>query len=229
MRHLLLLSSSLILVTACNPVWDPTFMPSGYAFQHNKYNSPPGKHLDSIGYEYSEEKPAEVMQAWRDAVSDLVLRAEANGIRPSGPIALTTDMEPSAFQGTYAYVLGEELMDAGYVLTTDPSQEGTTTLFYSAYDPDLGTDVPYQQEYNGDLPYYNKDGSYLPETKVLELVIGTETGVDLDTRVSDLYDIPLYGYKTTGYAAPHARPKQALPGEREPAEFSESMSDGYND
>ncbi len=229
MRHLLLLSSCVFMVAACKPMWDPTFNPSGYTYHHNKYNSPAGKYVEPIGYEYSAEQHEVVMNAWRDAVSDLVLRAEAEGIRPAGPVALTTDMEDSAFQGTYAYILGEELMDAGYVLTTDPTEEGATTLFYSAYDPDLGSDVPYRDLYNDDIGHYNTDGSFSPETKVLELVLGTEVGDELEHRVFELYDIPLHGYKTTGYAAPHARPKHAMPDEREPAEFSESADDGFND
>jgi hypothetical protein len=229
MRHLLLLSTCVVMVAACKPMWDPTFNPSGYAYHHNKYNSPAGKHLESIGYEYSAARHEAVMSEWRDAVSDLVLRAEANGIKPVGPVALTTDMEDSAFQGAYAYVLGQELIDAGYTLTDDPMEEGATTLFYSAYDPDFGSDVPYQDLYNDDIPHYNTDGSFSPEHKTLELVLGTEIGEDLEMRVSETYDIPLHGYKTTGYAAPHARPKQAMPGEREPMEFSESADNGFND
>lgn len=229
MRHLLLLSSCVFMVAACKPMWDPTFNPSGYAYHHNKYNSPAGKHVEPIGYEYSAARHAAVMDAWSDAVSDLVLRAEANGIRPAGPVALTTDMDDSGFQGAYEYVLGQELIDAGYTLTTDPMEEGAITLFYSAYDPDLGCDVPYQDLYNDDIAYYNTDGSFSPESKTLELVLGTQVGEDLETRVSESYDIPLHGYKTTGYVAPHARPKQAVPGEREPAEFTESPDDGLND
>ncbi|MBL4805651.1 MAG: hypothetical protein JKY71_12430 [Alphaproteobacteria bacterium] len=229
MRHILLLSSCVVLVAACKPMWDPTFIPSGYTYHHNKYNSPAGPEPAPIGYEYSEEKQARVMDKWSDAVSDLVLRAEANGMRPAGPVVLTTDMEPSAFSGTFAYVLGEELMDAGYTITADTEHPDATVLYYSAYDPELGEDVLYEDDYNDDIPYYNADNSYSPDTKPLELVLGFPGDDVLDMRVSAVYDVPLHGYKPTGYVAPHARPKNALPGEREPAEFVESELDGYND
>ena len=229
MRHLLLLSSCVFMVAACKPMWDPTFVPSGYTYHHNKYNSPSGKHVEPIGYEYSAEKHERVMRKWRDAVSDLVLRAEAHGLQPMGPVALSTDLEPSAFQGAYAYVLGKELMEAGYMITTDADQDGVTTLYYSAYDPELGEDVVYQDLYNDDPEYYNADNTYSPESKPLELVLGFKGDDVLDHRVSAVHDIPLYDYTPAGYAKPHARPKNAVPGEREPEDFAESMPDGFNE
>lgn len=229
MRHILLLSSCVVLVAACKPMWDPTFIPSGYTYHNNAYNSPAGPKPEPIGYEYTAERHAHVMQEWEAAVSDLVLRAEANGMRPAGPVAMTTDMEPSAFNGTFAYVLGQELMDAGYVITADADQPDATVLYYSAYDPELGEDVLYEDHYNDDLEYYNADNSYSSETKPLELVLGFAGDDVLDMRVSAVYDIPLHGYKPVGYAAPHARPKNAVPGEREPEDFVESAPDGYND
>lgn len=228
MRRILLLSSCVVAVAACKPVWDPTFMPSGYAYHGNKYNSPSGKANTSIGYEYSAEKHASVMKAWRVAIRDLVLRAEAHGIRPDRPVSLHTDLEPSAFQGTFAYTLGQELIDAGYSVSEHPGED-TMLLFYSAYDPEYGEDVPYQDLYNDDIAHYNEDNRFSPEEKTLELVLGTPVGDELSARVSNVYDIPLHGFTPAGYDKPYARPKTTVPGEREPLDFAESPDDGLND
>ncbi len=42
MRHLVLLCVSVLLLAACKGGWDPSFMPSGYAYHKEEYKAPPG-------------------------------------------------------------------------------------------------------------------------------------------------------------------------------------------
>ena len=46
--RLLFVSAVLVLaLTACKPVWDPTFMPSGYAHHNKEYKTPPGPEAET--------------------------------------------------------------------------------------------------------------------------------------------------------------------------------------
>lgn len=204
MRTVLFSAILLIALTGCKPLWDPTFMPSGYNYHHDEYKSPPGPEATPIGYTYCAAKNTTVNEAWHHAASDLVLRAKANDIRPAGDVYLTTDINAGAFQSAFDSALREELRAQGYRLVNDPAE--AVTLFYTAYDPVEQGQPESIAPYNDEAHHPNKDGDFLPPSKTLELILGHVENGNLGKKVSALYDVPLYGFKPAGYAPAHDRP-----------------------
>lgn len=222
MRVFVFSSLLLIALTGCKPVWDPTFMPSGYSFEHKEYKTPPGPKAAPIGYPYSAEQNAAVLESWRVAVSDLVLRAKAHDINPAGPVYLTSDLPQGAFRSAFDHSLREELQASGVTLTTDPA-EGMH-LFYSAYDPADPGIPETTYNYNDEPHHPNVAGEFLPPSKDLELVLATVDADIIGTKVASVYKVPSYGFKPAGYAPLYERPRMP------PAEMSEEEpTDGYND
>lgn len=208
MRVLVFSSLLLIAVTGCKPLWDPTFMPAGYAHHHKEYKTPPGPEGADIGYPYSAKQNQRVMQSWQNATSDLVLRAKANDIRPVGPVFLTTDLKPSAFQAAFDNALREELRAAGH--TMSKSAEEATTLFYSAYNPAEDAKPESDALYNDELSHSNTQGIQLPPSKTMDLTLAVLNEGRMGKSVSAKYDVPLYGFKPTGYLPAYARPLPKL-------------------
>lgn len=193
---------SILALTGCRSVWDPTFMPAGYTYHHEDYKSPPGPEAADIGYKYTAAENEAVMQKWRHAVRDLLLRARANDLDVPQNVFVQTDLEPSAFQGTYDSILREELRSYGHALTE--SGDGPA-LFYSAYDPENQGRVERDpaKGYNGDKePYFNNQ-SLVPPKGNIELVLGLVQDGKWIKKVSGIYELPLYGFRPGGYVPAH--------------------------
>ncbi len=188
-------SSLLVLaLTGCKPFWDPTYIPSGYTNHGKEYKSPPGPEARNIGYEYSAEKNAEVIESWRQAAADMVLRAKANNIRPSGPVFLITNMGVSASQSAFDLALRQEVSAAGHNVVRD-SNAGTA-LFYSIAIEPLEEGAP-----EGAEPY----------TKLTLGLLDAEG--ELAQNISALYELPLYGAKSAGFFHPVTAPVTMHPAE----------------
>jgi len=173
-------SSLLVLaLTGCKPFWNPTFMPSGYKHHENTYKSPPGPEARDIGYDYSAEENAAVIDNWSDAVADIVLRAKAHDIRPAGPIYLMTNMGQSASQATFDLALREELRSMGHTLVRDVA--AGTPLFYAAVKEPLEEGAP-----EGAVPY----------TELTLALLNSEG--EIAQSVSNLYEVPLHGVRSIG-------------------------------
>ena len=221
MRFFVFASFLVLSLTGCKPVWDPTFMPSGYTHHHKEYKTPPGPEAAPIGYEYSAEQNADVVEHWRKAASDLVLRAKAHDIRPTRSIYLTTDLPHGAFQSAFDHALRDELQAHGYLLADDPVE--AETLFYSAYDPsDPGIPESTLNVNHDDARHANVEGGFLAPAKKFELVLGTVTDGIMGTKVSHIYEVPSFGFQPAGYALGHERPRSAASVDQE------DISDGYN-
>lgn len=192
MRIFIVSSCFLLALTGCKPLWNPTFMPSGYSYHQKEYKSPPGPEAAPIGYKYSYQKNEEVLETWRSAIRDMLLRAQANGMEATDtPVYLTTDMNDSVFKTTYDAMLREGLNDYGYTFADDP--EGAIELFYSA-----GKNMQ-KTTYNGDAYDPIKDGSFIPESEKLKMILQIKEDGEITNKVEAFHDIPLYGFKTGAY------------------------------
>lgn len=221
MRFFVFASILVLALAGCKPIWDPTFMPSGYAHHQKEYKTPPGPEAADIGYDYSAEKNEAVLEEWRKAASDLVLRAKAHDIRPMQPVYLTTDLPHGAFQSAFDHALRGEMQSHGYLLADDPVD--AQTLFYSAYDPtDPGAAESTYNVNDDDARHANAAGDYLATSKEFELVLSTVNDGVMATKVSHIYTVPSYGFSPAGYAPLHERPRTANM-------EAEDIKDGYND
>lgn len=221
MRVFVFASFVVLALTGCKPLWDPTFMPAGYTHHQKEYKTPPGPEAASIGYEYSAQQNADVVESWRKATSDLVLRAKAHDIRPTQPVYLRTDLPHSAFQSAFDHALRDELQAHGYLLADDPVD--AVILFYSAYDPsDSGPPESTLNVNNDDAHHANVDGDFLPPARNFELVLSTVNDDMMGTKVSHIYEVPSFGFRPAGYAPGHERPRSAVSMEKE------DIKDGYN-
>lgn len=201
MRFFLLSTILVLSLTACRSVMDPSFMPAGYSYHQNTYNSPPGPPAKSIGYKYTQSENDAALQQWDRAVQDILLKARAHGMDLPATLHLTTDMQPSAFQSSYDFVLRENLKLYGHTLKQAPDIDpdiDSVALFYSVHDPDNKNTVP-TRLYNGDLP--STDSAAPPKSKNMELIIGLLENDALVQKTSGTYELPLYGY-VGGYKNP---------------------------
>ncbi|MEZ5815441.1 MAG: hypothetical protein R3E13_12100 [Alphaproteobacteria bacterium] len=218
-------SSLLVLaLTGCKPVWDPTFMPSGYAYHSSEYKAPTGPEAADIGYEYSVEQNAAVLESWRHAAADLLLRAKANDVLPAGPVYLTTDLETGTFQVTFETSLRHEMLAQGITVATGAEDAGAQALFYSAYDPEEEGRPETTRPYNDEAHHPNKDGDHLSPYKTMNLVLGQVHDGILTQKVAAFHEVPSYGFKPAGYVELHERPleQEALNAQQE------EPADGYN-
>ncbi|MCB9982785.1 MAG: hypothetical protein H6861_03790 [Rhodospirillales bacterium] len=227
MRTVVLSSMLALALTGCKPLWDPTYMPSGYAHHQKMYKAPPGPEASAIGYGYSAKQNAAVQESWRKAVSDLVLRAEAHDML-GAPVFLTTDINPGPFASAYDFALREELRAAGVTLAAN-AEEGTE-LFYSAYDPAEKPQAESLTGFNDEAAHPNKDGDFLPPSKPMELVLAVVEDDIIGKKVSTMQDLPLYGFKPAGYAHLHERPREVDPKQCSGHEAPPADTDkNYND
>lgn len=173
------LFSSLLMLALTGCSWDPTFMPSGYTYEGNEYKTPTGPEARSIGYEYSAAENQKIIQEWRDAAADLVLRAKTNNLLPAAPIYLTTTMSASASQAAFDSALREELNAQGSTLVRDAGQGAA--LLYTAEKAKMEADAAADAQ----------------EQTQLTLGVPDEKG-ELGQSVSGLYDLPLYGVRSIG-------------------------------
>ncbi len=206
----------LLALTGCRAVWDPTFMPAGYAHQQKPYKGPPGPEAPDIGYEYTKIANEAAVEKWRVAVRDLLLKAKTQGLVMPRQVMLKTDLPDGVMQSTYDFVLREAVRDYGYTLWSEAANKKkkrklfekhekgyvpAQALFYSVYDPDEAGDVTRQSSvgYNGDLDPDLKLQEFVEPQKGMDLVIGIVEEGRFLTIVRGRYDVPLYGYSPGVY------------------------------
>ncbi len=186
-------------------------MPAGYKFHQSTYKSPPGPEVPEIGYKYTEAKNEAHLTAWRYALRDMLLKARAQNINFPEEITLSTDLDMTAFQGSYDYVLREGLREYGHILSAAPD---SATLFYSAYNPEDIKEI-YSTDriiYNGDMPSDGKAFTdFGPKTIKMELVIGVLEDNVLTKEVRGIYELPVDGYTPDAYVAGHENPLHQKP------------------
>ncbi len=200
MRFLsLVLPIAMVSLTGCHMndltnIWNPGPVGRGYSSFEEPYKSPPGPEAHDLGYDYSAGKNAEVLAQMRGVAADLVMKLEAATDIPAGGIYLSPPpsraytAERGAFYNSFDHVLREELAVRGHNVVTNP--QGATPLKFVAQPP-------------------KSDGIFLNPEKADEgdLVLSLIMGAGPEAlRVSDLYNVPTYGYAShmgfTGTVAP---------------------------
>jgi hypothetical protein len=200
-----ILSTALILslsvsLAACS--WNPGFMPKGYTNHGHKheYKAPSGPKAPGIGYDYSAEQNEEHVTAWRYAIRDLLMAAKAQGLKFPNTVFLKTDLDTSAFQGSFDHILREGMREYGYVLSDAP--EGAAEIFYSAYEVEKTVDTysikepEYNDEINGDDTYFKLKHH---DRVKMELVIGALENGEIVNGVRGNYELPIDGFTPGKY------------------------------
>ena len=186
-------TAAALTLAACHPVLNPKFMPAGYTYHSNEYKSPEAHPPWDIGYEYTTEKNAEVLEIWEIAAMDLTDRLESQLALADAPIFLASpDPLDNAFSLSLDHSLRQELRERGYTLETIPT-EGSIKLAVSAYDPEFKDKMRsyvYNDAPQKDLPAPPKEVS-----KDIVLKVDTERDGKPLTIVEDTYNLPLYGYQ----------------------------------
>lgn len=182
---------SILALTGCRTLMDPTFMPAGYAYHNDYYKSPPGPESRSIGYPYTPAANAAVINLWNIVASQLVDRMESELGLAAQPVHVDTQGHKGAFTAAFDYALLEELRRRGYTLATHTAN--VMTLRPEAYLPEeeqlLGNIT-----YNDDKPQTKPALQPLNQTRnFLVRVSALRNGVLLGA-VEDYYDLPAYGY-----------------------------------
>ncbi len=100
-------------LTGCRTLWNPTSVPSGYAYQNEKYKAPPGPEADSIGYAYSAQANEDVLQIWHVVIKDLVEKMVGQLGPGSKRIYVQSPPRRNVFNSSYDYALRAELRKRG--------------------------------------------------------------------------------------------------------------------
>lgn len=165
-------------VVGCRSIMDPTFMPASYAYHTNVYKSPPGPPADDIGYPYSKDKNAHILNEWQAALDDLVEKAEQETDLKPGAIYVADDMHENAFNNAYSFALREALRKKGYTLVATPSG-AETHLAYSA-----------KTENDRSFTKLNKNTTYRDYDLKLKITSGA-----VPQEAEKTYNLPSYGYR----------------------------------
>lgn len=164
-----------LTIVGCRSIMDPTFMPAGYSYHNNLYKSPPGPPADDIGYPYSKEKNAHILNEWQVAVDDLI---SALGSSPSA-VYIVKRNENNAFYNAYDFALREGLRKKGYSIASTPSGAEQ----HLSYDAKTKNDTSFTN--------LNKKTTYRDFD--LSLKLGSQTA-------EKTYNLPAYGYTASDSA-----------------------------
>ena len=215
MRAFTLCLIGVLALGGCRSIWDPTFNPAGYSYHRNEFKSPPGPPAKDIGYAYTSDKNEQVQNEFREALRDLLIKAQAQNMPIPQTVALTTDLDAGAFQGTYDSLLREGLRANGHTLIDEKdARPDTPKLFYSAYGDKTVRQLKQggPAEYNDD-PQTPDDPNFMRGKRKMELVIGLVKNSHVLSKVSGLYDVQVYGYNegAAAYVPGHERPVKQPP------------------
>ena len=171
---------------------DPTFLPSGYTYHHDEYKSPPADEPWPIGYEYSREENAKILNKWRDVADDVTDKLEEAASLGGTPVFLASPDLDNAFSLSLDHALREEFRARGVSLVAVPSEE-TFKLNVTTYDPefkDAMRSYALNDQEEKDLPEPPKEVSKELVIKVDGLVADMTS-----VLVEETYELPLYGYQ----------------------------------
>jgi len=189
---ILSLSVSAISLNACKTVMDPTFMPSGYTYHHDEYKSPPADKPWAIGYDYSRDENAKILNKWRDVAADLTDQLQETASLAGTPLFLASPDLDNAFSLSLDHALREEFRARGILLVAVPNEE-TFKLNVTTYDPefkDVMRSYTLNDEEQKDLPEPPKAVSKKLVVKVDGLVADMTSAL-----IEETYELPLYGYQ----------------------------------
>lgn len=186
------LSTAIFSLNACKTLMDPTFIPAGYTYHHDVYKSPPADAPWSIGYDYSREENAEVLNKWRNVAADLTDKLEQDASLSGTPVFLASPDLDNAFSLSLDHALREEFRARGFTLAAVPNEE-TFKINTTVYDPafkDVMRSYDVNDQTQEDLPEPPKEVSKTLVIKVDGLVADMTA-----VLVEESYELSLYGYQ----------------------------------
>lgn len=184
MRSLFYVSICLssLLLAGCHSS-SPGPFARGYSSYDKEFKSAPGQQAHDVGYDYSSDRNNAVIDGMRSAVRDLVGEMD-------GKLSFSVDElylnNPSntAFYNSFDHLLREELMNQGYLLTHNDTQDSVRIDFIAKKTPQHCDGEKAHDDYKA--PMY------------LALAIGAVDGIPGDV-VGGFYDVPTYGYVNTNH------------------------------
>lgn len=112
----------LVLLAGCSRFDEPNGLPTGYAHHRKEFRSAPGPEYYTLGYEYSAEKNAEILANLREIAGDLIGQVQREYKLNTDSVYLEPlDTKADPFELSMEFVLREELMKRGYVLSASPA------------------------------------------------------------------------------------------------------------
>ena len=189
---LLGLSTAIFTLNACKTVMDPTFLPSGYTYNHEQYKAPPADKAWNIGYDYTSEKNAAVLETWRMVAADITDKLEADSSLAGTPVFLSSPEIDNAFSLSLDHALRDEFRARGVIVAPVPTEE-SFKLAVSVYDPEFKDAIrsyDVNDQTDKDLPEPPKEVSKPLVIKIIGLVDDMSA-----VLLEEPYELPLYGYE----------------------------------
>jgi len=186
------LSAAAFSLNACKSVMDPTFIPSGYAHHQKEFKAPPADDPWSIGYDYTRDANAAVLNEWKAVAADLSNKIESTAPLSAAPIFLSSPAMDNAFTLSLDHALRQEFLSRGYTLATIP-REDTIKLQISSYDPEF-QDVMRSYNLNDQDQIDRPEPSKAVNKDLILKVDGLVNDIPT-TLVEAPYKLPLYGYQ----------------------------------
>lgn len=186
------LSTAVIALNACKTLIEPTFIPSGYTYHHDEYKSPGADKPWHIGYDYSRDENAHVLNKWRMVAADLTDKLEESASLGATPVFLASPDIDNAFSLSLDHALREEFRSRGFALVAVPSEDAFK-IKASTYDPefkDAMRSYALNDQEQKDLPEPPREVSKTLVIKVHGLVADMTS-----VLVEEPYELPLYGYQ----------------------------------
>lgn len=171
-------------------------MAPGYTYHGQTYPSQPVSKADNLGYQYSEEKNAEILAIWRTKVEDIVSHIEQQAGLSNADFYIRVPLSPDTQLLTFDHVLREVLRKRGHRIISD--RYAGIILTYDIYDPDLSTEKV-EYDYNEALDGRGPDNFplHISEAEYQPMVIEMQA-FDKTTPIASFmgaYTVPMYGYE----------------------------------
>ena len=177
LKPVLLLLFVVPLIAACR-TGGPFPMPRGYVSYDKEYKSAPGPEAPAIGYEYSNENNATVIEDMRYAARDLVEALDQKLSFSVDEIYLKMPGH-SAFYSSFDHLLRDELTQQGYLLANHPGNAVTIDFVVKE-----GVDCN------------SEENKSVYQRVYLALAIDVVEGTPKDF-VGGIYEVPLYGFTSS--------------------------------
>ncbi len=177
LHNFILLGMVSIVTTAC---MGPSVFPRGYSSYGEEFKSVKGNKAPSMGYEYSQEKNAEVVAALKIAAQDLAGKLDRKLSFAEDKLYLKMPGN-GGFYNTFDHLLREALSEHGYVFSSEMANSVTVDLVTR----DLTGTACRGLINNGEEPVF------------MALAINSVDGVATKTAYG-IYQVPLYGFYYAG-------------------------------
>lgn len=186
----------LALTTACENMYlRPLALPTGYTYQNDAYKSPPSPEADDIGYTYSAEKNAQILESLRVKAEELFAQLEGKNSFAGEQIYVFNAHDANPQGRAFETALRDVLRKKGY--TVGDKHSATRALGFTISETDrLQNDVDFGDfnKEHRELPIFKSYGDYEQMVVGLSLMEGEQV---IDT-VAAVYSVPMYGYDRDG-------------------------------